>query len=61
VGDKLTEVVSLRLSDEDRRRLDAVAAKVPIVPRLTIARVALRMGLEEIGKNPSWLLTVSAR
>jgi predicted transcriptional regulator len=61
MGDKLTAVVSLRLSDDDRKRLDAVAEQLPIVPRLTLARIALRMGLDAIGKNPGALLTVSTR
>jgi hypothetical protein len=63
LGEKLSlaTVVSLRLTDDDRSRLDAVAARLPVVPRLTLARIALRMGLEVIAKNPSVLLSVSER
>jgi len=58
---ELTEVISMRLSPEDYQLLDGVAALIPIVPRLTLARVALRLGLEAIRKNPAQALTPSAR
>lgn len=58
---ELTEVISMRLSPEDRQLLDDVGALIPIVPRLTLARVALRLGLEVIRKNPAQALTPTMR
>jgi hypothetical protein len=53
VSGELTNIMSMRLSPEDGELLDAVAALVPVVPRLTLARIALRIGLEVIRKNPA--------
>lgn len=58
---ELTEVISMRLSPEDRQLLATVAALVPVVPRLTLARVALRLGLEAIRKNPAQALAPPGR
>lgn len=57
----LTNIISMRLSLKDRRLLDVVAALVPVIPRLTLARVALRIGLEVIRENPHWALTNGQR
>lgn len=54
---QLTEVISMRLSPEDKAKLDELAERMPI-KRLTIARVAMRIGLEAIAKDPSVLLSV---
>lgn len=54
--EELTEVISMRLSRKDRQLLDDVGALIPIVPRLTLARVALRLGLEAIRKSPAQAL-----
>jgi hypothetical protein len=58
---RLTNIISMRLSAEDDRLLRAVAALVPIVPRLTLARVALRLGLEAIRQNPTSALAVRSK
>lgn len=50
---KLTDMISMRLYPEDSQLLNSVAALVPVVPRLTLARVAMRLGLEQIRKNPA--------
>ena len=55
-GGDLTDVISMRLSPEDGRLLDSIAALVPVVPRLTLARIALRIGLEAIRQNPARVL-----
>lgn len=60
-GGELTEVISMRLSPEDRQLLDAVGALVQVVPRLTLARIALRIGLEAIRKNPMQVLMPQGR
>jgi hypothetical protein len=52
-GEKLSDIVSMRLSPDDRKRLDRVASQVPIVPRLTLVRLAFRIGLEAIAQNPT--------
>jgi len=41
----LTEIVSMRLSERDKGLLDEVAKLTPFLPRLSIARYALRYGL----------------
>jgi hypothetical protein len=43
----------MRLAPEDGALLDSVAAMVPAVRRLVLARIALRIGLEVIRKNPA--------
>ena len=55
-GGELTGIISMRLSPEDGRLLDSVSALVPVVPRLTLARIALRIGLEVIRQNPARVL-----
>lgn len=57
----LTDVISMRLSSEDRQLLENVSALVPVVPRLTLARLALRLGLEVIRKNPAQALAFPVR
>ena len=53
----LTEVISMRLSMEDCVLLEKVSTAVPAIPRLTLARLALRMGLDAIRQNPARALT----
>jgi hypothetical protein len=60
-GSELTDVISMRLSPDDRQLLDSVSALVPVIPRLTLARLALRIGLEAIRQNPARALTPPAR
>lgn len=57
----LTRVVSMRLSEEDKRLLDSVAAQIPIVPPLTLARAAMRIGLETIRADPKRALEMKKR
>jgi hypothetical protein len=52
---KLTDLISMRLSPDDSEELDAVCEHIPM-PRLTIARIALRLGLAELRKNPARVL-----
>ena len=52
---KLTDLISMRLSPEDSAALDAVCAKIPM-PRLTVARIAMRIGLVELLENPARVL-----
>jgi hypothetical protein len=54
----LTSVISMRLSPSDDELLDSTAALIPAVPRLTLARVAMKLGLEQIRKNPARALTL---
>ena len=49
----LTRIISMRLTFEDDAALDRVAEMVPAIPRLTLARMALRIGLTEIRKRPA--------
>jgi hypothetical protein len=58
---RLTDIISMRLSHDDRQALDAVSKLVPVVPRLTLARVALRIGLEVVRQNPAHALTPMIR
>lgn len=50
---ELTGMISMRLTSEDEQLLDLVAALVSVAPRLALARVALRIGLEQIRQNPA--------
>jgi hypothetical protein len=52
--EELTEAISLRITTEDRALLDALAARLPM-KALSIARVALRLGLKELTVNPTAL------
>lgn len=60
-GSELTDVISMRLSHDDRRLLDGVSALVPVVPRLTLARIAMRIGLEVIKENPAKALASNGK
>jgi hypothetical protein len=48
-GEELIQV-SIRVRKSDWQRLDALARKTPL-PRGTIARQALRLGLDELAKD----------
>jgi hypothetical protein len=50
---KLTAIISMRLSPDDRELLDSVSAAIPIVPTLTLARLAMRLGLEILRQDPA--------
>jgi hypothetical protein len=50
--DDLTEEITMRISKADRELLDALASRMPLKVR-TLARVALRVGLAEIEKDPA--------
>jgi hypothetical protein len=52
---KLTDLISMRLSPEDSKELDVVCERLPM-PRLTVARIALRIGLSELRENPARIL-----
>lgn len=43
----------MRLSLEDDATLEQISELIPAVPKLTLARMALRIGLEEIRKRPT--------
>lgn len=49
--DDLTEELTMRISKADKDALDALAARMPLKVR-TLARIALRLGLAEIEKDP---------
>lgn len=59
-SETLSENLGLRVAARDIERLDLLAEKFPVVSRHAIARVAMRIGLEMIEKDPSRLLTASA-
>jgi hypothetical protein len=60
-GGELTDIISMRLSPDDRQLLETVAGLVPVVPKLTLARLALRIGLETIRRNPAQALAAPSR
>lgn len=55
--DRLARQVALRLSEEDMKRLDALADSIPIASRNAIARAALRIGLAALESDPSRLFS----
>jgi hypothetical protein len=52
VPDGLDKAISLRLTAEDEALLKSLTARLPM-KKLTIARIALRLGLAELDKNPA--------
>ena len=54
---KLTEALYVRVAPEDIERLDALAARITIASRNAIARAAMRIGLDELEKDPARLLS----
>lgn len=50
--DDLTEEMTMRISKADKDALEALAARMPIKVR-TLARIALRVGMAEIEKDPA--------
>lgn len=55
----LSEAISLRVTPEDREALDSLASRFPL-KAMTIARIALRLGMSEIAKNPAALFAAGA-
>jgi len=55
--DRLDRQVAIRLSEDDMKRLDALADAIPIASRNAIARAALRIGLSSLESDPSQLLS----
>jgi hypothetical protein len=49
----------MRLSEEDKRMLDEVSRSAPLVPRLTLARFAMRIGLKKIKAQKSALQAIA--
>ena len=54
----LDVALGLRVSTTDNQRLDALAKRLPIVSKNSIARVALRMGLALLEEDPTRILAV---
>jgi hypothetical protein len=52
----LTEMLGVRVSPDDLARLDALAERLPVATRHSIARAALRYGLDAIERDPLILL-----
>jgi len=50
--DGLTEAIYVRISKEDREVLDELSGRLPL-KMSAIARIALRIGLAEIDKDPA--------
>lgn len=57
--DRLARQVALRLSEEDMKRLDALADSIAIASRNAIARAALRIGLAALEADPSQLFSAN--
>jgi len=56
----LSEAISLRVTPDDRKALDALAARFPL-KAMTIARIALRLGMAEIARNPAALFEAGSK
>lgn len=50
---QLTGMISVRLSDEDVERLGALSKQMPVLPQTTIARIAMRLGLAALERDPA--------
>lgn len=49
---RYTQVISIRLTSDELELLCEATALVPLVPRLTLARFAMLLGLGQIKNNP---------
>lgn len=50
------EVLHLRVTEEDAKLMDALAARLPDFPKATLQRQALRVGLAAIERDPACLV-----
>jgi hypothetical protein len=57
--DELSEGMFLRVSKADKDLVDALAARLPL-KAAAIARIALRIGLAEIDKDPARIFAAGA-
>jgi hypothetical protein len=58
--DGLTEAIYVRISEEDRKLLDDLSGRLPL-KMSAIARIALRIGLAEIDKDPARIFAAGAK
>lgn len=56
----LSEAIYVRISQADRDALEALAKRLPL-KQAAIARIALRIGLAEIEKDPARIFTAPAK
>ncbi len=57
---ELSKAISMRLAPEDTNALNEVCERIPM-PRLTVARIALRLGLAALMKDPAKVFAQEAR
>lgn len=57
--DGLTKSLFIRISEADEAQLDALAARLPL-KAAAIARIALRIGLAEIERDPARIFAAPA-
>lgn len=55
-SDGLSEMLGIRVAKSDIERIDALAERMPVGTRHSIARVALRLGLDAIERDPVVLI-----
>ena len=60
-GEALKGSLGLHVSDDDLARLDAVVSRMMLGNRHSVARAALRLGLDAIERDPRVLLGQKAR
>lgn len=53
---KFTEMIAIRVAQEDADLLDDLAARLPVASRHAIAREALRIGLAVLDEDPTQLV-----
>jgi Arc/MetJ-type ribon-helix-helix transcriptional regulator len=56
MADKKSEALFVRLEPHELAALDELVERYPAVSRSHVARVAMRLGLEQIQENPMLLL-----
>ena len=59
MSDDLTEAIYVRISETDRELLDELSSRLPL-KMAAIARIALRIGLAEIEKDPARIFAAGA-
>lgn len=58
--EELDEMISIRVSKRDMRAMDRLSDLLPI-KRITIARIALRVGLDALAKDPLRMIREQGR
>jgi hypothetical protein len=57
---KVTNVLTIRISDDDLRALERLCSRMPVVQRARLAREAFRRGVAQLEADPGLLVGQAA-